>query len=336
MPGPCCRAHIYGVVQGVIGKHVKRPTHEIEYPLRSRDVNMLRWRTRPHPEGGVDSRTLTEFDAWFVSETAMCGVSWGFVGRKVFDACCHAEPTRPTARGGDATGSASNIGRRSSNSKAIAPLVPGDVVLTNQKHGVSALGLQRILGLGSYQTAWALVAARHGEARISWAAREVDATYVGGRETGVVARSDGKSIVAIAAEVRGRGRIRIPEDVDKPFPFVWRPGAVRTDAGEPVVWRKAQRRFPPRISAVATRPSVRHATSCIGRGRCRIRGRCIYHGAIDAGLLSRRSLSTIAAVQARGLLFFRLSKHEPAYKGQAHQPTSSRASGYPVPCGRFL
>ena len=26
---------------------------------------------------------------------------------------------------------------------------------TNQKHGVSALGLQRILGLGSYQTAWA-------------------------------------------------------------------------------------------------------------------------------------------------------------------------------------
>jgi len=26
--------------------------------------------------------------------------------------------------------------------------------LTNQKHGVSALGLQRVLGLRSYQTAW--------------------------------------------------------------------------------------------------------------------------------------------------------------------------------------
>ena len=39
--------------------------------------------------------------------------------------------------------------------------------VTNQKHGVSALGLQRILGLGSYQTAWAWLhkfAARHGEA----------------------------------------------------------------------------------------------------------------------------------------------------------------------------
>ena len=27
--------------------------------------------------------------------------------------------------------------------------------VTNQKHGVSALGLQRLLGLGSYETAWA-------------------------------------------------------------------------------------------------------------------------------------------------------------------------------------
>lgn len=27
--------------------------------------------------------------------------------------------------------------------------------VTNQKHGISALGVQRILGLGSYQTAWA-------------------------------------------------------------------------------------------------------------------------------------------------------------------------------------
>jgi hypothetical protein len=28
---------------------------------------------------------------------------------------------------------------------------------TNQKHGVSALGLQRVLGLSSYQTAWAML-----------------------------------------------------------------------------------------------------------------------------------------------------------------------------------
>lgn len=29
--------------------------------------------------------------------------------------------------------------------------------LTNQKNGVSALGIQRLLGLGSYQTAWAIL-----------------------------------------------------------------------------------------------------------------------------------------------------------------------------------
>jgi transposase-like protein len=29
--------------------------------------------------------------------------------------------------------------------------------MTSQKHGVSALGIQRSLGLGSYQTAWAML-----------------------------------------------------------------------------------------------------------------------------------------------------------------------------------
>ena len=29
--------------------------------------------------------------------------------------------------------------------------------LTNQKQGVSALGLQRVLGLGGYQTAWTML-----------------------------------------------------------------------------------------------------------------------------------------------------------------------------------
>ena len=30
--------------------------------------------------------------------------------------------------------------------------------VTSQKNGVSALGLQRVLGLGSYETAWTLAA----------------------------------------------------------------------------------------------------------------------------------------------------------------------------------
>jgi len=87
--------------------------------------------------------------------------------------------------------------------------------LTSQKNGASALGLQRVLGLGSYQTAWtwlhklrrAMVRpARdrlHGEV-------EVDETYLGGLEEGVHGReTDHKALIVIAAEIRGRGTGRV-------------------------------------------------------------------------------------------------------------------------------
>ena len=56
--------------------------------------------------------------------------------------------------------------------------------MTCQKRGVSALGLQRALGLGSYQTAWMLprfrlAMVRSGRQRLSgWV--EVEEAYVGG------------------------------------------------------------------------------------------------------------------------------------------------------------
>ena len=59
--------------------------------------------------------------------------------------------------------------------------------MTNQKHGVSALGLQRLLGLGSYQTAWTLLQklrtamVRPGRDCLRGSV-EVDETYVGGIE----------------------------------------------------------------------------------------------------------------------------------------------------------
>ena len=77
--------------------------------------------------------------------------------------------------------------------------------VTNQKHGVSALGVQRILGLGSYQTAWTWLhklrraMVRPGRDLLSGEV-EVDETYLGGREVGVTGRkTNKKSIVAIAA-----------------------------------------------------------------------------------------------------------------------------------------
>ena len=62
--------------------------------------------------------------------------------------------------------------------------------VTNQKHGVSALGLKRVLGLGSYQTAWTMLhrlrraMVRTGRERLAGVV-EVDETYVGGRDAGL-------------------------------------------------------------------------------------------------------------------------------------------------------
>ena len=90
--------------------------------------------------------------------------------------------------------------------------------MTNQKHGVSALGLQRLLGLGSYQTAWTILQklrtamVRPGRDRLHGSV-EVDETYVGGIENGVRGRgTETKFIVVIAIEVlspKGFGRVRM-------------------------------------------------------------------------------------------------------------------------------
>ncbi len=95
--------------------------------------------------------------------------------------------------------------------------------LTNQKHGVSALGLKEALGLGSYQTAWAMLhklrraMVRPGRERLGGRV-EVDEAYVGGVEAGVGGReTHTKSRVAIAVEVkepRGLGRIRLQRVAD--------------------------------------------------------------------------------------------------------------------------
>jgi len=87
--------------------------------------------------------------------------------------------------------------------------------ITSQKNGVSALGLQRELGLGSYETAWTWLRklrramVRPGRDLLSGAV-EVDETYVGGPEEGTRGReTENKAVVAVAAEKNGRGSGRI-------------------------------------------------------------------------------------------------------------------------------
>lgn len=61
--------------------------------------------------------------------------------------------------------------------------------VTSQKNGVSALGLQQVLGLGSYKTAWAMLhklrraMVRPGRDRLRGVV-EVDETYWGSEEKG--------------------------------------------------------------------------------------------------------------------------------------------------------
>jgi transposase-like protein len=94
--------------------------------------------------------------------------------------------------------------------------------VTNQKSGVSALGLQRVLGLGSYHTAWnwlhklrrAMV--RPGRDRLGGVV-EIDEVFIGGERPGKRGRgAEGKSLVVIAAQEgdKGIGRVRMQRVAD--------------------------------------------------------------------------------------------------------------------------
>jgi transposase-like protein len=90
--------------------------------------------------------------------------------------------------------------------------------ITNQKLGVSALGLKRVLGLASYQTAWTWLhklrraMVRPGRERLRGVV-EVDETYVGAAEAGTKGReAHTRAIVVIAIEIhqpKGYGRVRL-------------------------------------------------------------------------------------------------------------------------------
>ncbi len=105
--------------------------------------------------------------------------------------------------------------------------------VTSQKNGASALGLQRVLGLGSYETAWTWLhklrraMVRPDRDRLTgWI--EVDETFIGGLAEGAVGgrQKTNKALVVIAAQADGpaigRVRMRMIADAsaDSLHPFV--------------------------------------------------------------------------------------------------------------------
>jgi transposase-like protein len=181
---------------------------------------------RPHPVGGIDyPRTLQEFDNWFATEDDCARYlmrlrwpqgfhcpgcesqeSWLTSRSLLYCKQCHRQTS--------VTAGTVFEGTR----KPLRVWFQAMWYLTNQKLGVSALGLKRVLGLGSYQTAWAWLhklrraMVRPGRDMLSGHI-EVDETYVGGEEEGVRGRkTETKSIVVIAIEVhspKGFGRVRL-------------------------------------------------------------------------------------------------------------------------------
>ena len=94
--------------------------------------------------------------------------------------------------------------------------------VTSQKNGASAMGLQRVLGLKSYKTAWTWLhklrraMVRPDRDRLTGRV-EVDETYLGGLEEGVRGRqTERKALIIVAAQEDGPGigRIRMRRILD--------------------------------------------------------------------------------------------------------------------------
>jgi len=94
--------------------------------------------------------------------------------------------------------------------------------VTTQKNGASALGLQRVLGLKKYETAWTWLhklrraMVRPGRELLSGRV-EVDETYLGGLEEGILGRQRAKkALIVVAAQEDGNGigRIRMRQIAD--------------------------------------------------------------------------------------------------------------------------
>ncbi len=202
--------------------------------------------------------------------------------------------------------------------------------VTNQKFGASALGLQRVLGLGSYETAWTIVhklrrAMVRPDRDLLSGLVEVDETYVGGEEKGVHGRfTEKKAIVAIALELhepRGYGRVRIRQVADVSaaslVPFVCEtiaPGStVKTDGWNSyrTITKHGYHHEPTSIRASGdpahvVMPGVHRIASLLKRWLLGTHQGAVRPEHLDAYLDEYTFRFNRRHSRARGLLFYRL------------------------------
>lgn len=167
-------------------------------------------------------RNLSEFEAWFDTEQACRDYLFRLRWPEGFH-CPRCEgdhfwPVRSVLMQCQQCGHQTSVTAGTIFQDTRKPLVDwfrAMYWLASQKNGASALGLQRVLGLGSYKTAWTWLhkfrraMVRPGRDRLTGRV-EVDETYFGGLEEGVRGRqTERKSLIVIAAQEDGPGIGRI-------------------------------------------------------------------------------------------------------------------------------
>jgi len=201
--------------------------------------------------------------------------------------------------------------------------------VVNQKHGVSALGLQRVLGFGSYQTAWAWLHKLRramvlpGRELLAGAV-ELDETYIGAARPGKRGRgAEGKAIVAIAVEdhngAPGRTRMARVSNVkretltDFVLDHIARGTEVRTDAyrGYNDVGRHRYSHFVVNLKesgdpAHIAMPHVHRVASLLKRWLLGTHQGAVTHDQLDYYLDEFTFRFNRRRSRHRGLLFYRL------------------------------
>ena len=184
------------------------------------------------PWAGVEyPRDGREFERWFVDEVSCAAylerLRWpeGFVCARCGGRRCWLISTRPERR--RCASCRFEVSLRSGTLLADSR-VPLGVwlravwLVSSQKRGVSALDLQRLLGLGSYETAWTMLhklrRAMRPTSGLLYGLVEIDETYIGGPSAQAQGRRQAnKAIVAIAVEKhepKGLGRARLERIMD--------------------------------------------------------------------------------------------------------------------------
>lgn len=212
--------------------------------------------------------------------------------------------------------------------------------IVNQKQGVNALGLQRVLGLGSYQTAWAMLhrlrraMIRPGRERLHGLV-EVDECFAGPsppkslrltkkKQRLIEKRKAQRMIVMVAVEIKkpkGFGRIRLQRVTDRSeksvLPFVLdaiNPSAVvRTDGS--AAYRKLEKHGYQREKTVmlgaenpahVTMPGVHRVAALLKRWLLGTHQGAVRPEQLDYYLDEFTFRCNRRTARSRGLLFYRM------------------------------